>query len=370
MLRKYHNMFEPISSYIEDHAKASCFTSHPSLQGQWKDELQLLNKIVVDEDELDSTEEIQDFIVHGVERFLEKATNKRWRNMTQADKTAHVEALLTRPQIPQRTPDWYLQAQRVLTASEFSSLYGSERQYANLVVSKALPSGLKNSNSRLACETEAMGPFDWGIRFEPVVKQIFEKRWGVSIFEAGRITHPTDTHLAASPDGILSTGQLLEIKCPISREIGNTLPFDYWCQMQIQMEVTNTDECEYVEVKLEASHPKKMKFTRPDDPIAEGVMWLLNKGTEYTYVYTFDTRIEKELEGWSVHETIPWCLVDFHHVTLQRDTRWFEGTAERREKFWRDVEAAKIGKFKIPPPTNKACRIQDSPPDQAIGSAL
>ena len=327
-----------------------------------------MTKVIVDEEELAATEDIQDFLLHGVERFLEKATNKRWRDMTQEDKTAHVQSLLTRPQVAQRTQDWYLQAQRMITASEFSSLYGSERQYANLVVSKALPSALKASNSRLACLTHEMGPFDWGIRFEPVVKQIFEKRWGVAIFEAGRITHSTDARLAASPDGILSSGQLLEIKCPISREIGGTVPFDYWCQMQIQMEVTGIDECEYVEVKLEASHPKKMKFTRPDDPIDEGVMWLLNKELQYIYVYTMDARIEKELDGWSVEETIPWCLVDFHHVTLQRDHKWFEGTAGIREKFWRDVEHAKAGTFKLPPPTTpraKVCRIQDSPPDAA-----
>ena len=370
-------MFIPISQQLEDHAAMSCLTTHPTLQAQWRDELADATNVIVDDVDKAATEEVQNFILHGVERFLEKATNRRWRDLSLEDKKAHVKYLLEKPQITQRTQDWYLQAQRMITASEFASLYGSERQYANLVISKAMPAALKASNSRLACPTEEMGPFDWGIRFEPVVKQIFEKRWGVQIFESGRITHPVDTRLAASPDGILSNGQLLEIKCPISREIGGTLPFEYWCQMQIQMEVTDIDECEYIEVRLEASHPKKMKFTRPDDPIDEGVMWLLVKDgpqtQEYIYVYTRDARIEKELEGWSVHESIPWCLVDFHHLTLQRDRQWFEGTAELRERFWKNVEHAKVGKFKLPPPTTpraKACLIQDSPPDQMSGSTL
>lgn len=356
-------MFAPISEQMSEQTPA--YTSHPTLQKQWKEELYQVTKVVADEADLEVVEDIQDFLLHGIDCFLEKATNKRWRDMTKEDKSKHIQKLLTLPQIAQRTTDWYLQAQRMLTASEFASLYGSERQYANLVLAKALPPAIKSSNSRLACPTEEMGPFDWGIRFEPVVKQIFEKRWGVKIFEAGRITHPKDTHLAASPDGLLSTGQLLEIKCPISREIGGTLPFEYWCQMQIQMEVTDIDECEYIEVRLEASHPKKMKFTRPAEPIDEGLMWLLNKEFQYMYVYTMDERIEKELEGWTVHETIPWCLIDFHHVTLQRDAQWFEGTAEIREKFWKNVEAAKAGTFKLPPPTTpraKSCLIQDSPP--------
>ena len=354
MLRKYHNMFAPISGFIEDHAAISCFTSHPTLQSQWKEELL----------EIEGVEDVTDFILHGVERFLEKASSKRWRDLSAEEKTAHIQSLLLRPQVAQRTADWYLQAQRMITASEFASLYASERQYATLVLSKALPPVLRTT--KLACATREMGPFDWGIRFEPVVKQIFEKRWGVTIYEAGRITHSTDTRLAASPDGLLSTGPLLEIKCPISREIGRAIPFEYWCQMQIQMEVTDIDECEYLEVRLEASHPKKMIYERPASPIDEGIMWLLNKEFQYTYVYTEATRLEKEAEGWEVHEVIPWALNDFHHVTLQRDRVWFKETAHIREQFWKDVEAARTGTFKLPPPTTpraKACLIQDSPPD-------
>ena len=340
-------MFAPVSGFIEDHAAISCFTSHPTLQSQWKDEIE------------DLVDEVKDFILHGVERFLEKASNKRWRDMSAADKTAHIQNLRLKPQVAQRTTDWYLQAQSMITASEFASLYASERQYANLVLSKALPPAIRSSTSRLACETKDMGPFDWGIRFEPVVKQIFEKRWGVTIYEAGRITHSTDTRLAASPDGFLSSGTLLEIKCPISREIGRAIPFEYWCQMQIQMEVTDIDECEYVEVRLEASHPKKMKYERPADPIDEGIMWLLIKNFQCIYAYTEAERLEKEAEGWEVQEVIPWALNDFHHVTLQRDCKWFEETTYIREKFWEDVGAARTGKFKLPPPKVKACLIQD-----------
>ena len=133
------------------------------------------------------------------------------------------------------------------------------------------------------------------------------------------------------------------------------------------MEVTDIDECEYLEVRLEASHPKKMIYERPASPIDEGIMWLLNKEFQYTYAYTEATRLEKEAEGWEVHEVIPWALNDFHHVTLQRDREWFKETAHIREQFLKDVEAARTGTFKLPPPTTprvKACLIQDSPPDQ------
>jgi len=362
-------MFAPISDYIETVASVSCFTNHPTLQRAWKDDLERLNKV----SELDN-EEAQEFILYGVERFLERATNNKWRFLSHDVKTLQIKAVLERPQIAQRTAEWYAQAQTMITASEFASLFASERQYANLVLSKAMPPLPKIGTSRLACPTNEMSPFDWGIRYEPVVKQIFEKRWNVQVFEAGRITHSTDTRLAASPDGILSTGNLLEIKCPISREIGGDIPFEYWCQMQIQMEVTGIDACEYLEVKLEAAHSKK-KYVRPEEPLAEGCLWLFSKEVDYIYsyiyAYTQEEKAKKEAEGWSLLEEIPWALASFHHVTLQRDAQWFEETAVIREKFWKDVEEAKAGQFRIPSPSTprqKVCRIRDSPPQDTMST--
>lgn len=361
-------MFAPISNYIETVADISCFTNHSTLQRVWKDDIERLNKA----SDIES-DEIHDFILYGVERFLEKATNKKWRSLSHDEKTLRIKEILERPQIAQRTAEWYAQAQTMITASEFASLFASERQYANLVLSKTITTP-KTGSSRLACPTNEMGPFDWGIRYEPVVKQIFEARWGVKIFEAGRITHLTDTRLAASPDGILSTGNLLEIKCPISREIGGDIPFEYWCQMQIQMEVTGIDACEYLEVKLEAAHSKK-KFIRPEAPLAEGKLWLFSKEMNYVltyvYAYTEEEKVQKVAEGWSLVEEIPWALASFHHVTLQRDYQWFQETSYIREKFWNDVELAKKGGFKIPSPSatrQKACLIKDSPPQDNMST--
>jgi len=356
-------MFLPASNYIQE---APPMSTHPILQAQWKDEL-------YEAPFTEAEEKVCDLIVQGLSSFLETATNKRWRLLTEEQKAQHVKILLERPQIPQRTADWYAQASTVLTASEFSSLYASERQYANLVIAKASPPLPRLTANRLACPTGEMSPFDWGIRFEPVVKQIFQRRWSVKILDSGRIIHPTDTHLAASPDGLLlggaRTGRLIEIKCPISREIGGAIPFDYWCQMQIQMEVTDIDECEYLEVRLESAHPKKMKCV-PVDPLEEGLMWLLKRDmvdtTEYIYAYTEGDMTMLTSNGWSLHETIPWALASFHTVTLQRDPKWFADTSGMRNKFWKDVANARDGSFKIPAPFTpraKACLIQDSPPD-------
>ena len=61
--------------------------------------------------------------------------------------------------------------------------------------------------------------------------------------------------MAASPDGLVldgpNAGRLIEIKAPISREIEEDIvPQDYYCQMQIQMEVCGAASADYCECRL------------------------------------------------------------------------------------------------------------------------
>jgi hypothetical protein len=196
-----------------------------------------------------------------------------------------------------------------------------------------------------------MGPFDWGIRFEPVVKMILHERWGAKILEAGRLVHPMDPLLAASPDGLIldaedpaRVGRLLEIKCPITREINQTIPFEYWCQMQIQMEVTGIDECEYVEVKIESN-------TRQGDlsgcSVPDGYVWLFQNTVDCKMSYAYDEVAKGSClaAGFDLIETIPWRLTTLFTKTVARDRAWFQGTASIRQQFWETVEKLRTGEI-------------------------
>lgn len=283
------------------------------------------------------------------EKFLKRSTATGWAQQSVEERRAAVEAVLSLPQIPQRTPAWYLQGKSVLTASEFASLFGSERAVRQLAFSKVPPTiPVVQSTNRLACLTHEMGPFDWGIRFEPVVKLLLEKMWGAKILEAGRLVHPSDPLLAASPDGLIAeasdparVGRLLEIKCPVSREITEVIPFEYWCQMQIQMEVTGIDECEYVEAKLDSIGPKKVDLSGAEP---DGYVWLLqNMGTfEMSYAYT-EAEARAAEKDHDILERIPWRLTRLFTKTIPRDRAWFQGTAAIRQQFWETVQQARSG---------------------------
>jgi len=355
----YNAMFQPVADVMRWNDLAQ---PAPSYHGQqhyekWKDGLQdSMDAIVkVSELPLDADQEYSASVALEIgtsifEAFLKRATAAGWSSQSVEERRQHVEKILSLPQVPQRTPAWYAQGKAVLTASEFAVVFGTERAVRQLAGQKAQPV-IPHSTNRLACLTHEMGPFDWGIRFEPCVKMILEERWGAKIVDAGRLLHPTDSLLAASPDGLIleatdpaRVGRLLEIKCPITREINETIPFEYWCQMQIQMEVTGIDECEYVEVKLDSITAKRADLSgaHPD-----GFVWLFqNTSTcEMMYAYTATQKAEYEERGLDCIETIPWRLAKLFTKTVARDRAWFQGTASMRQQFWETVQKMRTGEI-------------------------
>ena len=360
-LQPYESMFQTVADVLSWKDMHDPVAGHPEKFPVWRDETDnavgefienTMGDLTAVEEE--SVEIGKTVGFHLLERFLEKATAVGWASQTPEVRLAAAEAVLARPQIPQRSRAWYAQGKEVLTASEFANLFGSPRCVSQLVMSKvpysqAAPPPPTN---RLACMTCEMGPFDWGIRFEPVVKQILASKWGVKIAEAGRIVHPTDKNLAASPDGIIlaatdskRVGRLLEIKCPVSRAIGEGVPFDYWCQMQIQMEVTGIEECEYVEVKIQSIQGQATDLS--GSAPAAGHVWLYQQPTtcEMAYAYTEEECEGLKARGLELLETIPWRIHGIFTKTVARDRAWFKGTEELRAAFWKNVEKARRGEF-------------------------
>lgn len=351
----YKSMFGPVSDMMRWNDVVQPAPSYQSHYDKWKNTLQdSVETILKDGDvTLNKDEEYSADIALEIgtsifETFLKRATAVGWASQPPEERRAAVETILSLPQVPQRTPAWYAQGKCVLTASEFASLYGTERAIRQLAFQKVQPPA-QNSTNRLACLTHEMGPFDWGIRFEPLVKIILEERWGAKILDAGRLLHPTDPLLAASPDGLIleatdpaRVGRLLEIKCPITREINETIPFEYWCQMQIQMEVTGIDECEYVEVKLDSITSKKADLS---GAVPDGFVWLFQNPTscEMSYAYTEEQKARNEAEGIDLIETIPWRLNKLFTKTVMRDRGWFQGTASMRQQFWETVQKLRTG---------------------------
>lgn len=158
--------------------------------------------------------------------------------------------------IPQHSSEWFTEKSEILTASEFSHILNDGAARFDLLKSKTSKRiGSAKDTQDTVCLSSPNGkipPLAWGHRFEPVIKQLYAAVTGSAVYsELGRVRHPTLNRLAASPDGVIENGALLEIKAPVTRDLEkDNIPYEYYCQMQIQMEVCDVDIGMYCECRI------------------------------------------------------------------------------------------------------------------------
>lgn len=149
----------------------------------------------------------------------------------------------------------------MITASEVHSILGeSENTWKGCLRSKLrgyreFINAQQNPSTNPPISSSP-GSLDWGVCFEPVVTDMIypQLRGDCVVGEFGCIEHPRMPGLGASPDGIVVggptkyVGRMVEIKCPTTRAYDPyKIKYEYWVQMQIQMEVCDLEECDFIE---------------------------------------------------------------------------------------------------------------------------
>lgn len=274
-----------------------------------------------------------------------------------------LDTLLSTKQTEQRTPEWYKQQSTIISASELGNLFASERQRAKFVLSKTVPA--QQFIQQLAVTSDHMSAFDWGIRFEPVVKQIYEHMYGVTIKELGRMQHPHDPRCTASPDGLIYScpnnqrnGRLIEIKCPVTRVIDGSVPKDYYAQMQMQLHVTQLYECDYVEAAFVSPYNNLIQKEGPC--LFHGYIAVIRNDYTQDFYYIYSSI--NVSSDWmplvdtvqDIIEIIPWKLYQWNEQIITRSDEWWTSLQPIIDTFWKDVELAKNGAFTVPDSTRPA----------------
>jgi len=144
-----------------------------------------------------------------------------------------------------------------------------------------------------------------GKKYEEIATRLYRCEYGTEVWEFGLLQHSRLNWLAASPDGITPNGVMLEIKCPYSRKIEEGVPpIHYWAQMQLQLEVADLDECDFLECEIrELGCEAEFKSRVIGEKQAKGI--LLNKvgelaNSETKYIYPPDELREcEEYISWS-----------------------------------------------------------------------
>ncbi len=312
-----------------------------------------------------------------------------------------VSRLSALPQTPQKSAAWHAEGRELLTAHEFGAVcYGTESRYNVVLRKKCEPvaviaqSNEENDDADAHAESQTvfvtgedgkLGALKWGWRYEPIARQLFEAcvAGGEVHDSMGRVRHPSLPHLAASPDGLITTGprtgRLVEIKCPISRELDGTIPLDYYCQMQLQAEVCDVEAVEYVEIRFAAAPAAQVTL---EDCLKSRQPWIgkvcvvaataETESQDYTYAYSplFPATVEgfRECVVWRpsddaiLHEESVWYVHDWNNRTVMRNTRWWADVGlPAYQEFWETVADARAdGRFK---PTAEFVSDSDSESD-------
>jgi putative phage-type endonuclease len=267
-----------------------------------------------------------------------------------------VLALLKKPQFAQRTPEWFLARKEKITASEAAScLFKDENtcseyvKYFNIKNFKYDNKGVnpyENLNQYIIKKCEEFIPFTdtphtiWGKKYEDSALRLYKLLTKKHVLEFGLLPHYRNKWLAASPDGITTDGIMLEIKCPMSRKIlAGYMPFYYYTQVQIQLEVCNLDECHFLECKMVETTFDK--FFNQDKELDEydGVI-VMNK---LTGIYTYpDINIltKNDFVEWlknfdcNDYEYTCYRIEQYNLITVERSKIWFNNIKPTLKQVW------------------------------------
>jgi len=166
-----------------------------------------------------------------------------------------VVALRSEP-VEQRSPEWFDQRLGKFTGSQFAALMAGEstETYQGYIREKAW--------ERLTGKAVSVFTNDamqHGIDTEPQARAYYEFVTDAEVVEFPFITHPKLDYVGISPDGLIGTDGLIEIKCPqpkthIEYLATKKMPSKYRWQVQGQLWVTERKWCDFVSFHPECEH--------------------------------------------------------------------------------------------------------------------
>lgn len=148
----------------------------------------------------------------------------------------------------QRTEEWFAARCGKVTASRMKDIIAKSdtaayRNYQAEIISERL--------SGRPAESYSSREMQRGTELEPKARAVYLLETGSDVSETGLIPHPHIANSGASPDGLVDSDGLLEIKCPntathIDFLLHRQPKREYILQMQWQMACTGRLWCDFV----------------------------------------------------------------------------------------------------------------------------
>ena len=307
-----------------------------------------------------------------------------------------IQRLRDIPQPVQRTLEWYEFRWNLITASNAYKVFESQSTINQLIYEKCQPLKKNVNEDEDIKMVNVNTPLHWGQKFEPLSVLIYENNYKTKVEDFGCIQHSDYKFLGASPDGINVDktseryGRMLEIKNVVSREINGIPKKEYWVQMQLQMEVCDLDECDFLETKFVEYQDRKSFIEdisnevffdsqgseffnvclSKDGKMKGKIIYFHTKEGKPFYVYKpLDCIQPNDIEEWqnttvdiytaepynyTYMKTIFWKLQVVSCVLVSRNREWFKNNILQIEKIWKIIEEERITGYEHRAPLKKA----------------
>ena len=309
-------------------------------------------------------ETIEDiFINNGLIKRSYKLTEslKYFNNIIQSNENI-INYLKNVKQPEQKTKEWYDFRYNHITGSNAWKIFGNPSTQNQLYYEKLN----LNTNGSYGYSNMNDNPLNWGHKYEPLTIKFYEYYNDVIVSEFGCIPHKNIPFLAASPDGIVTSeklnGRMVEIKNVVSREITQIPKMEYYIQMQLQMEVCDLNECDFIETKF-TEYESYYDFKQDESNENKGmIIVIMEIGETSRYIYEYADLFknnENQLDNYSEEiykkynlnketlanndetykwvKNIYWKLDVYSNVLVQRNMKWFEEIYPKLKDFWNNV---------------------------------
>ena len=285
----------------------------------------------------------------------------------------------------QRTPEWYQYRYNLITASNAWKCFENSNVKNQIIYEKCKPLVAGGSGSNYV---NTSSPMHHGVKYEDVSVKLYEEKYKTKIADFGCLKHDKYPFLGASTDGInvLETsplyGRMLEIKNPVSRTITGNPKKDYWIQMQLQMEVCDLNECDFLETKItefenEDEFIANGGFNQPPDNYDNAMGILLYYSIEGKPTYElapffcsepdYNIWFEKTQQKYEKNDkstfvrSIYWKVEIFSCVLVLRNKLWFAKSIDEIKDIWSIITHDRINGYEHRAPKKRSKSIDNTP---------
>ena len=384
----FYELYETCLYLMEEFIKeCPTFVSEPDFEDIFDENIQELMYSQFEFDIFyteDAEEEMNDLIEYAKDEFFKNYMPPRSYSNTIILEDPHnnyitqqLNVLRNKPQPIQRTKEWYEFRHNLITASNAYKAFENQKVKNQLIYEKCKPlnPALYTEEIKEVVMVNTNTTLHWGQKYEPLSVKIYEHIYNTKIEDFGCIQHKNYLFIGASPDGInidphsKRYGRMLEIKNIVNREIDGIPKKEYWVQMQLQMEVCELNECDFLETKFTeyTDYTSFLCDSQNEDNIClskenfmkgliiyfhtkEGKPFYVYKPLDMIQTNNIDLWQENMVDYYQCNSDFNYTYIKTHYWKLEklscvlvcRNQQWFNDNVKELEDLWNTIKQERV----------------------------